>query len=92
MLFVEWVNNQVYNYKSVVSLENKKGALAKFLTHLSEHDINLNIIDLGKHQEDFIQHCNIEFETKNSDINRVKSILSKNATVIELISKDDAYK
>ena len=92
MVFVRWERQNIYQYSLIVSLPNEKGALAKFLTLLVKLNIDINSIELGKEKSDYVQYCEIEFESKESDINSLRTNMEKTIKVIHLIRKDDAYK
>lgn len=92
MLFVRWEKQSIYRYNLIASLHNEKGALAKFLTYLVKLNIDINSIELGKEQENHIKYCELEFETNESDIHKLKTQLEQKIKVIHLIRADDAYK
>lgn len=92
MVYCEWIKDRLYQYKTVVSLPNVKGELAKLLTFLSTHDVNVIFIEYGKDKYSHIQYCDIEFEVNEEDKEKVKHMLEKKVKLIEFISKDDAYK
>ena len=91
MLFCKWSDNRYFSYKAVVSLQNKRGELAKLLTHLSKNNATILFIEYGRDRHSLVQYCDIEFEIKNSDIEEVKKIVSQKAKIIEFYSKNDAF-
>ena len=91
MLFCKWSNNRYFTYKMVISLQNKRGELARLLTHLSKFDATILFIEYGRDRHSLIQYCDIEFEIKNSNIEEVKKIVSQKAKIIEFYSGDDAF-
>ena len=92
MVFVRWFGENKYNYNMIVSLHNEKGALANFLTFLVKLNIDINSIELGKKNSDFIKYCEISFESKDSDINLLRSKMEQKIKVIHLVRTDDAYR
>lgn len=91
MLYVEWEKKDILNYKAIVSLENKKGELAKFLQYLANIDINLLRISLGNENEDFATYCIVEFESPQKDIKVLRERIESKVKVIELLYLNDAY-
>ncbi|MEA2100163.1 MAG: RelA/SpoT family protein [Campylobacterota bacterium] len=92
MVFVRWFGENTYHYNMIISLHNEKGALANFLTFLVKLNIDLNSIELGKEKSDFIKYCEISFESKESDINSLRSKMEQKIKVIHLVRTDDAYR
>jgi GTP pyrophosphokinase len=92
MVFVSWAHQKRYKYKLIASLHNEKGALAEFLTFLVKLNIDISTIELGKESEDYTKYCELEFETKEADVNRLRGKIDKKIKVIHLVRSDDAYK
>ena len=92
MVFVEWKKHKRAKYSLIISLENKKGALAEYLNYLSKYDINLNMLQVGNSSDEFTSYTQIQIDTDIIDINKIKSIISKKAKLIELYETKDAYK
>ncbi|MDY0321923.1 MAG: RelA/SpoT family protein [Arcobacteraceae bacterium] len=92
MLFCKWEENKLHNYKMVVSIPNVKGELAKLLTYLSTHDINIVFIEYGRDKISHTRYCEIEFETNNPNKEQLKTLIEKRVKVIDFFSKADAYK
>ncbi|MBU0720193.1 RelA/SpoT family protein [bacterium] len=92
MVFVRWERQNIYHYNLIASLHNEKGALANFLTFLVKLNIDINSIELGKERDNYIQYCELGFESKESDINALRIKLEQKIKVIHLIRTDDAYK
>jgi GTP pyrophosphokinase len=92
MLFCKWEENKLHNYKMVVSIPNVKGELAKLLTYLSTHDINIIFIEYGRDKISHTRYCEIEFETNNPNKEQLKTLIEKRVKVIDFFSKADAYK
>lgn len=92
MVFVRWERKNIYNYKLIASLHNEKGALAKFLTYLAKMQIDISTIELGKNSGEYTKYCELEFESKEENINNLRSKIDTKIKIIHLIRTDDAYK
>ena len=92
MVFVRWEKNNIYNYNMIVSLHSGKGTLAEFLNFLVKLNIDINSIELGKNKSESTRYCELGFETKESDINKLRSKMEQKIKVIHLIRTDDAYR
>jgi len=92
MVFVKWIEENIYHYNLIVSLHNEKGALANFLLYLVKLNIDINSIELGKDKSDYVKYCELSFETKDADIAALRSKLEQKIKVIHLVRTDDAYK
>ena len=86
-VFVKWISNEQNRYLLVVSLQNKKGELAKFISFLTKMDIFIHSINLGNDSS----NCKIEIEFDKKKYDMIKEKLNKNYNVIEFVSKKDAY-
>jgi len=86
-VFVEWIKNSQNRFFLVVTLPNKKGELAKFVSFLNKNDIFIHSIELGKESNNC--KMEIEFNEKNYDI--IKNKIQKEYNIIEFIPKKDAY-
>lgn len=91
MLFVEWAQDNLSKYKLIVSLENKKGALANLLHYLVKLDININTIELGTASTKQANYCEMEIECAEANIKKLRAKLESRTKLIELIKVDDAY-
>ena len=92
MVFVKWIEENIYHYNLIVSLHNEKGALANFLTYLVKLNIDISSIELGKEKSDYIKYCELTFESKESDMHALRVKLEQKIKVIHLVRTDDAYK
>ena len=92
MVFVSWSDDKYYKYKMVLSLQNKKGELARLLNHLSNNEALILSIDFRRDESTHIQYCTLDMEIKNPSIEKVKKLVSKKAKVVECYSSIDAYK
>ena len=92
MVFVRWERQNIYTYSLIASMQNEKGALAGFLNYLVKLNIDINSIELGKEKSDFIKYCELGFDSKESDIQLLRTKLEQRIKVIHLIRTDDAYK
>ena len=91
MLYIEWSDSKMQGYRLLVTLKDEKGALAKFLSYLAKIDLNIISIKLGDGSS-VSNVCEVIFETKIHDQNRLKELLEKRFKLIELVSLTDAYK
>ena len=92
MVFVKWAKQQLHKYKLIASLHNEKGALAEFLTYLVKLQIDIISIELGKDNTEYTKYCELSFETKEADINRLRAKIETKIKVINLVRTNDAYK
>ena len=92
MVFVRWEKQNIYNYQMIVSLHSGKGTLAEFLNYLVKLNIDINSIELGKNRSESTRYCELEFESKEADINALRGKMERKIKVIHLIRTDDAYK
>jgi len=92
MLFIRWKKERIFNYHLIVSMQNAKGALAGFLTYLAKLDIEINSIELGKEKEEHIRYCELEFQSPEGDLNRLRGKIEQKIKVIQFFRTDDAYR
>ncbi len=92
MLFVRWKRERVHHYHMIVSMHNSKGALAGFLTFLADLGAEIVSIELGKEKEEHIQLCELEFQSSEADINRLRAKIEQKIRIIQFIRTDDAYR
>jgi len=92
MLFVKWEQQNIHNYNLIVSLPSGKGTLADFLNFLVKLNIDINSIELGKNRSESSRFCELEFESKEADINSLRAKMEQKIKVIHLIRTDDAYR
>ncbi len=92
MVFIQWSQRKLYKYKLIASLHNEKGALAEFLNYLVKLDIDIHSIELGKNSGDYTKFCELEFETKEADINAFRAKIDSKIKIIDLVQTNDAYK
>ena len=92
MVFIRWAKESKYHYNLIASLHNEKGALAEFLAYLVKLNIDITSIELGKDGDDYVKYCELGFESKESDINTLRTKIANKTKVIHLIRTDDAYR
>jgi GTP pyrophosphokinase len=92
MLFVRWVQQQFNRYHLIISMPNAQGALAELLTYMAKMGADINSIELGKEKSEHTQYCEMEFQTLENDLNRLKSKLEKKGKIIQFFRTDDAYR
>jgi guanosine-3',5'-bis(diphosphate) 3'-pyrophosphohydrolase len=92
MVFVRWASKSLYHYHLIVSMHNSKGALASFLTYLASIDIDIISIKLGHEVEEYVRYCDIELQSSEADLNKLRAKIEQKIKVIQFIRSDDAYK
>lgn len=92
MVFVRWKLQNYYRYHLIISMQNAKGALADLLTYMAKMGTDINSIELGKERAEHTQYCEIEFQTLESDLNKLRSKLDKKGKIIQFFRTDDAYR
>ena len=92
MVFVRWDKKKLYHYNLIASLHNEKGALADFLNYLAKLNIDISSIELGKDNSEYIKYCELGFESKEADIQKLRGKIAQKIKVIHLIRTDDAYR
>ncbi|MEF3192055.1 MAG: RelA/SpoT family protein [Campylobacterales bacterium] len=91
MVFVAWADNKCGHYKLVVSLENKKGSLANFVTALAKEDLFITSLQLRRSEtESVAEYCEVEIEVCK-DPKKVRENIARRFKVIEFHSTKDAY-
>ena len=91
MLFVSWSRSRLPKYKLLISLQNKKGALASLLQYMAKLDINVISIELGRNIE-YSNICELEIESDIQDVEILRKKLESKAKIIEITGSEDAYK
>lgn len=92
MLSVHWSTQKVFHYHLIVSLQNAKGALANFLQYLAKMDIDLISIELGKEKKSHVHFCEIEMQSLEGDLAKIRKKIDTKHKIIQLIRTDDAYR
>jgi GTP pyrophosphokinase/guanosine-3',5'-bis(diphosphate) 3'-pyrophosphohydrolase len=91
MLKAEWEVKGINTYKVVVTLENKQGALAHFVTFLAKEDVNINSIEIDNSNVDYKRYCEVEAEFPQKNFKKTKAKLEQQFKVIDFVSTVDAY-
>ena len=92
MIFVKWTRNAPHRYKIILSLENRRGSLAEFLTYMARMQIDLVTITLSETNDVTADVFNMTIElSENLDVNDIKERLKDRYKIMEFISLDDAY-
>ena len=92
MIFVKWSRNAPHRYKIMLSLENRRGSLAEFLTYMAKMQIDLSTICLNETDEGMSDFFEMTIElNENINANEIKERLKDRYKVIDFISLDDAY-
>ena len=92
MLSAHWSTQKVFHYHLIVSLQNSKGALANFLQYLAKMDIDLISIELGKEKKSHVHFCEIEMQSLEGDLAKIRKKIDNKHKIIQLIRTDDAYR
>jgi GTP pyrophosphokinase len=92
MVFVRWMQQHFNRYHLIISMPNAQGSLAELLTYMAKMGADINSIELGKEKSEHTQYCEMEFQTLENDLNRLKSKLEKKGKIIQFFRTDDAYR
>jgi len=92
MLFVRWKQESIFHYHMIISMQNAKGALADFLTFLAKLGAEIVSIELGKERKEHQQLCELEFQSSEADLNRLRAKIEQKIHIIQFIRTDDAYR
>ncbi|HEX5623713.1 MAG TPA: RelA/SpoT family protein [Sulfuricurvum sp.] len=92
MVFVRWKQQQFYRYHLIISMPNAQGILADLLTYMAKMGADINTIELGKEHSEHTQYCEMEFQTLENDLSRLRSKLEKKGKLIQFFRTDDAYR
>lgn len=93
MIFVRWTKVAPDRYKIILSLENKRGSLAEFLTDLAKLKIDLVTINLADGgEEDSAEYFELVIQiVENVDSQKVMENLKNKYKIVEFSSLADAY-
>lgn len=92
MIFVKWSRNAPHRYKIMLSLENRRGSLAEFLTYMTKMQVDLATIRLNETDEGTSDLFEMTIElNENLNVNEIKERLKDRYKIIEFISLSDAY-
>ncbi len=91
MVYVAWKSRKLARYRLIISLYNRKGALADILGKLSLMDLNVTSIELGIKSSDSAEYCRIEVESAETKRNILQERISQKFKLVDIISLDDAY-
>ena len=93
MIFVRWTKVAPDRYKIILSLENKRGSLAEFLTDLAKLKIDLVTINLANGgEEDSAEYFELVVQiVENVDSQKAMESLKNKYKIVEFSSLADAY-
>ena len=91
MIYVAWENRKLARFRLIVSLYNRKGALADILSRLSMMDLNVTSIELGIKSSDSAEYCQIEVESVETKMSILQERISQKFKLVDIINLDDAY-
>ena len=86
---VEWAK-RLSSFKIVVALEDKVGAVAKFLATLAKYECNVTGLHYSAYNNASF-YCEVLFELKSGEIKSLKKILSSQYKIIDFSNLADAY-
>lgn len=92
MVFVKWKAQHYFRYHLIISMQSAQGSLAELLTYMAKMGADINSIELGKEKSEHTQYCEMEFQTLEADLNRLRSKLEKKGKIIQFFRTDDAYR
>jgi len=94
IVYVEWDIEERYKYNLIISLSNHRGALGEFLLYLSKLNIDILSIKTEKDSSssDYTFYFDLEIETKEKNIEKIKRELELKTKIIQLTSRSDSYK
>lgn len=92
MVFVRWKQQHYFRYHLIISMQSAQGSLADLLTYMAKMGADINSIELGKEKSEHTQYCEMEFQTLEADLNRLRSKLEKKGKIIQFFRTDDAYR
>ncbi len=86
MLFVKWTKELPDRTKIVVTLENRRGSLASFLTFLAKIGINVISIELGNDEEQLADYFELVVEIPKVNYDKIEKQLKNKFKTIEFFS------
>jgi GTP pyrophosphokinase len=93
MIFVKWTRDAPGQYRLLVSIENKRGSLAAFLTFLAKIQVNIQTIELKKAEDGAADYFKIVIELpEDVKPEQIKDNIKERYKLIEFVSLNDAYK
>ena len=92
MIFVKWTKIAPHRFKIILSLENRRGSLAEFLTFMAKMQIDLVTISLTETREATADLFELTIELgENLNVSEIKERLKDRYKIIDFVSLDDAY-
>ncbi|RDU66104.1 penta-phosphate guanosine-3'-pyrophosphohydrolase [Helicobacter didelphidarum] len=90
-IFVQWTKNAKMNYKIIISLEDRRGVIADFLTTLAKFGFNVLKVSYDGYQNTFSPLCEVIAETDVNDIKKLKEAMQRKYKIIKFSNLKDAY-
>ncbi len=87
MVFVEWSADLPNKTKVIVTLENRRGSLAAFLTFLAKIGVNVMSIKLSSNEEQFADHFELIIEIPSSNYDKIVTQLKEKYNTIEILNQ-----
>ncbi|MGI0439547.1 RelA/SpoT family protein [Helicobacter himalayensis] len=91
MVFVQWLENQKYNYKILVALEDKKGAIAELSLLIKKYNYRIVRLNYDRMGSTFSTLCEVCIESDTSNTKPLKDALEQNYSIVEFSALKDAY-
>ncbi|MDR0408547.1 MAG: RelA/SpoT family protein [Campylobacteraceae bacterium] len=93
MIFVKWTRDAPGQYKLLVSIENKRGSLAAFLTFLAKIQVNIQTIELTKAEDGAADYFKIVIELpEDVKPEQIRDNIKERYKLVDFMSLNDAYK
>ena len=94
MVFVDWELKENSKYKLIANISNERGALGNFLNYLAKQSFDLLSIksERDSSSNDYTQYFELEMETKEKSIDKVRKQLEYKIKIIHLSNLNDSYK
>jgi len=86
MAFVKWARELPNRTKIVITLENRRGSLAIFLTFLAKIGINVMSIELGSSEEQLADFFELLVEIPKANYDKIKKQLKNKYKTIEFLN------
>ncbi len=90
MVFVKWARDLPSRTKIIVTLENRRGSLATFLTFLARIGINVISIELGNDEEQLADFFELIVEIPSSNYDKITNQLKEKYKTLELFSVNNS--
>ncbi|MDU7692808.1 MAG: RelA/SpoT family protein [Helicobacter sp.] len=86
-----WAQSEMPSFKVVVSLEDRRYGIERFLQTLSQNECNITGLNYEVYKNQFSPYYEVVFEVKPTQAKAVKEILHRNYKIIDFKNMKDAY-